>query len=285
MILIDYNQAMITSLTGKWARSIESTEENLRAIFLERIRTIQRKYSGEFGKTVICCDGPNYWRKRMFPFYKAGRKAIRDNSSMDWPMIHTMLTKFRSELIEHFPYKVIHLEGAEADDIIGVLAKAISPHEPVLILSGDGDFKQLQKFPNVKQYSPITQKFLVSENPDMELKEKIMRGDRGDGIPNFLSPDNTFLTEDTKQTTLTTKKVSLWLQQNPEVFCDTAEATRGWDRNKTLIDLDCIPDEIINRIMTEYENQDDRPVFRRDGLISYFIANGMIRFMENLQDF
>ena len=90
------------------------------------------------------------------------------------------------------------VEGAEADDIIGTLVPRHIMSENILIISSDGDFPQLQMYNGrssftVKQYNPSQKKFIISENPLQELKEKIIRGDKGDGIPNVLSSSDCFV--------------------------------------------------------------------------------------------
>lgn len=53
----------------------------------------------------------------------------------------------------------------EADDIINSLVEytqEFGNYEKVMIISGDKDFAQLQKYSNVDQYSPITKSLLKS---------------------------------------------------------------------------------------------------------------------------
>ena len=180
MILIDLNQVLLSGLMAQIANNKNSNldESLIRHMILNILRTHVRKFRGEYGEVVLCCDNRKYWRKEFFPFYKAGRKKSREKSDLDWHLIFDMLAKFKSELRENFPYKVIDVEGAEADDIIGTLAPRHVMHEDVLIISSDGDFLQLQMYNgrspySIKQYNPAQKKFLVSEDPLKELKMKI----------------------------------------------------------------------------------------------------------------
>ena len=185
---------------------------------------------------------------------------------------------------EYFPYKVIHIDKAEADDIIAVLAKNLID-EKVLILSGDKDFMQLQKFDNVKQYSPVQKKFLRVKNPKEFLFEHIARGDVGDGIPNCLSKDSTFVTGE-RQTPVTKKRLEEWMQAGKVNYKD---GEVGFDRNRRLIDLDYIPEDLRNEIILQYEaakplHSGDELVARR-GLLNYFVKNRLSKLMPNIQEF
>ena len=193
MILVDLNQVLLAGLMAQIANQKGKLDEHLiRHMILNIIRNHVKNFKAEYGEVVLCCDNRKYWRKELFPFYKAGRKKTRDKSDLDWHMIFDMLAKFKQELRENFPYKVIDVENAEADDIIGTLVPLYAPHQKILILSSDGDFLQLQMYcKNVKQYNPSQKKYVYSVDPLLELKEKIIRGDKGDGIPNIFSPSDT----------------------------------------------------------------------------------------------
>ena len=207
MILLDLNQVMISNMMMQLGISGQAFDEGLvRHMVLNSIRSYKSKFTEEYGELIICCDDRNYWRKEVFPYYKAHRKLDREKSSIDWNEVFTSLNRIREELKEYFPYKVIQVEQAEADDVIGVLANRFGAYlnnstaERILVLSGDKDFGQLQKFANVDQYSPVLKKYIRIPDARRFLKEHIMRGDRGDGIPNFLSPDSCIMTNERRST-------------------------------------------------------------------------------------
>ena len=66
---------------------------------------------------------------------------------------------------------------------IATIVKSVSTtpelFEDILILSGDKDFIQLQKFENVKQYSPTTKKYVDDLDPKQYVFEHIIKGDKG----------------------------------------------------------------------------------------------------------
>ena len=282
MILVDLNQVLLSGLMAQIANNKKSNlDENLiRHMILNILRMHIRKFREEYGEVVLCCDNRKYWRKELFPFYKAGRKKNREKSDLDWHLIFDMLAKFKTELRENFPYKVIDVEGAEADDIIGTLVPIYSAHEKVLILSSDGDFLQLQNYKNVKQYNPAQKKFLESKSPLEELKEKIIRGDKGDGIPNILSPGDSFV-NDIKQKSITKGILEKFL--NEDLTNHSSESIRiGYSRNQNLIDLSFIPKEIKEKIINKFE---ETVPASRQKLFNYFIEKRLINLMDSLGDF
>jgi len=287
MILVDLNQVIIAGLMVQLGSKKTGIDENLiRHIALNTIRSFNKKYKQEYGDMVICCDNRNYWRKEVFPFYKAGRKKAREKSDLDWARIFDMLGTLKNELRENFPYKVIDVDGAEADDIIGTLAPRHVMHENVLILSSDGDFLQLQKYNNqntkfqIKQYNPAQKKFVKSEKPLLELKEKIIRGDKGDGIPNILSPADTFVRE-VKSKAITKSILSKYLNEEYHTWQDET-AKIGYSRNNLLINLDCIPGDVRNRIIEAYDNAKPAP---RMKLFNYFVQKKLKNLMDVIEGF
>jgi len=286
MILVDLNQVLLAGLMAQIANQKGKLDEHLiRHMVLNIIRNHVKNFKAEYGEVVLCCDNRKYWRKEFFPFYKANRKKNRDKSDLDWHLIFDMLAKFKQELKDNFPYKVLDVEGAEADDIIGTLAPRAVAHENVLILSSDGDFLQLQMYNGklnkkyIKQYNPSQKKYVKSENPLLELKEKIIRGDKGDGIPNIFSPGDCFV-RDLRQKPITQKVIDKYLNESPDKWGDEAALT-GFSRNETLIDLRLIPGDIKNKIINTYE--ETKPV--KGKLLNYFIEHKLKNLMEVIEEF
>lgn len=281
MILIDLNQVLLAGLMAQIANHKGKLDESLiRHMVLNIIRTHVKNFKSEYGEVILCCDNRKYWRKEFFPFYKANRKKNRDKSDLDWHLIFDILGKLKQELKENFPYKVLDVEGAEADDIIGTLVPRHAPHEKVLILSSDGDFLQLQQYGvNVKQYNPSQKKYIKSKNPQLELKEKIIRGDKGDGIPNIFSPSDCFV-RDLRQKPITQKTIDKYLAEHYGEWEDE-NARIGFSRNQALIDLMCIPGDVKEKIINTYE--ETKPA--KGKLLNYFIEHKLKNLMEVIEDF
>ena len=229
---------------------------------------------------VLCCDSKTYWRRSIFPYYKSHRKESRDKSPIDWNFVFPILNQLKEDLKQNFPYKTIEVENAEADDIIAVLTKKYSIHEPVLIVSSDADFKQLHKYPNVKQYNPILNVFVTSKNPTQELKEKIIRGDRGDNICNILTDINDFVLGK-RQTSISSKKVGLWIDQLPETCFDEIIYER-YKMNQLLIDFEFIPENISESITNEFDNS--VPASKQT-LYKYLFINKLISLLADINEF
>lgn len=287
MILIDLNQVLLSGLMAQISnqKGVELEEGLIRHMILNIIRTHVKNFKNEYGEIVLCCDNRKYWRKDFFPFYKAGRKKTREKSDLNWHLIFDMLSKFKQELKEYFPYKVIDVEGAEADDIIGTLVPQKIMHENILIISSDGDFLQLQQWNQkskfqVKQYNPAQKKYILSENPLQELKEKIIRGDKGDGIPNVLSPSDCFV-RDIRQATISKPKLAKLMETNYTSWEDET-AKIGFSRNSTLIDLNNIPVDIKEKIINTYE--ETKPASKKN-ILDYFIANKLKNLMDVIEEF
>ena len=286
MILIDLNQVLLSGIMAQIAgqKGIKLEEGLVRHMILNVLRTHVKNFKNEYGEVILCCDNRKYWRKDFFPFYKAGRKKARDKSDLDWHVIFDMLAKFKVELRENFPYKVIDVEGAEADDIIGTLVPRHIVNENILIVSSDGDFLQLQAYNGrseykVKQYNPAQKKYIVSENPSEELKMKIITGDKGDGIPNILSSSDCFVRE-VRQTPITKGKMDKFLKEHYSDYEDLAKT--GFTRNQVLIDLNLIPGDIKEKIINTYDEVKPAP---RSKLLNYFIENKLKNLMDVIEEF
>ena len=281
MIIVDLNQVMISTLMMQIGnhKNIKLEEDLVRHMVLNSLRAHKVKFSAEYGEMVIACDDKNYWRKQVYPYYKANRKKEREASELDWNTLFESLNNIRQELKDYFPYKVIQVDHAEADDIIAVLVKEYHSQGKLLILSGDKDFGQLQKYPNVTQYSPVLKKYISCTNPDLFLKEHILKGDSSDGIPNFLSEDNVFVMG-IRQSPVTSKRLAGWILQEPEQFCNEA-MLRNYKRNQRLIDLEFVPDDIKTQTLEQYNTQ----IKDRSKLFNYFIQYQLKNLMEHINEF
>tara|TARA_Y100000817_G_scaffold61505_1_gene46112 strand:+ start:687 stop:1532 length:846 start_codon:yes stop_codon:yes gene_type:complete len=281
MILVDMNQVTISNLMIQM-KDEPLSEDLVRHMVLNSLRSYKTKFSKDFGDLVLCYDDKHCWRKDYFPYYKQNRKKARSESSLDWNELFDILTKIQNELEENFPYKVLKINGAEADDIIAILSNKISStpnlYEEILIISGDKDFIQLHQSDNVKQYSPTLKKFVVDENPEQYKFEHIIRGDKGDGVPNVLSQDTVFV-EDLRQRPITKKKLTEWKENGiPE-----GEIKRNYQRNKTLIDFDSIPNELgelIYNMWVDKITQNDK-----SKILPYFMKHRLKELTEKLGDF
>ena len=283
MILVDLNQVMISNLMVQIGgqKGVELEEDLFRHMILNSLRSVRKKFNGDYGELVICCDDKNFWRRQRFPYYKANRKKYREQSEVDWSNMFSILNKVRDEIKSYFPYKVIRVESAEADDIIATLIKT-HELEKILILSGDKDFIQLHSQKNVSQYDPVHKRWVKHKDPTRYLIEHIAKGDRGDGVPNMLSKDDVFVNGG-RQKPMRTKYLDT-LQGNVDEIennINNEEDKRGWLRNRMLIDLMYIPSEIKSSLLAQYSE----PANGRDKMFNYFIKHKLKHLMEDISEF
>lgn len=279
MIIVDFNQVMISNLMMQLGNhtNVPIEEGLFRHMVINSLRSYKQKFASEYGEMIIACDDKNYWRKQLFPYYKANRKKTRDASEINWTQVFEIFNKVKQEIKDNFPYRVIQVDSAEADDIIATLVKHRS--EPVLILSGDKDFVQLQMDDDVKQYDPVRKKWITHNDPRKYLFEHILKGDQGDGVPNVLSDDDTFVANK-RQRPLTQKKIESVYNQGI-MFLDK-ELEKNFKRNKQLVDLSMIPDNIRKQVLDKYHDEDGKD---RSKLFNYFITYKLKNMMEHVGEF
>jgi hypothetical protein len=297
MILVDYSQVALAAILT-FQRELKGSEAEvknlIRHVTLSTIKSYKKKYGKEYGEMVICCDGRKYWRKEFFEFYKGMRKTNRDKSDLDWKLIFDTLSEMRTDLATYFPYRVVHVDRAEADDIIAVMVKYLQENllvqqglveEPqkVLILSSDKDFKQLQLYPNVKQWSPMQKKYITATHKEIiEHKiEHIVKGDTGDGVPNILSKDNVFM-EGERQKPMSAKRLQEFFA-NGFIACKNDEERRNWHRNATLVDFDFIPPDVSEDIIVAYINI--IPNTDKMKIMNYLMENRCRLLLDEIEDF
>ena len=287
MILVDMSQISLASMMMhlNMNKVTRPDEAMVRHMILNSLRMYRTRFKKEYGELVLCFDSRHYWRRDHFPHYKAGRKKSREDSNLEWDAIFGCLNEIKQELKDFFPYKHLEVYGAEADDIIAALCHELEyDNGKTLILSGDKDFIQLHKFPNVSQFSPITKKFINGVDPEEYLVEHILKGDSGDGIPNVLSPDNTFV-DGLRQKPMGKKKIVEW-GKNPlrpvEMALPNDEVKRNYQRNLQLIDLSKSPPEIFTDCIRAYH---DAPEGNRSKLLNYFTQKRLKNLTESLGEF
>ena len=277
MILVDLNQVMISNLMMHIQGASSIDEDLVRHMVFNSLRMYNKKFSNKYGEMVISCDDKNYWRKEVFPYYKASRKSDREKSQYDWNEIFTALNNIRDEIRENAPYKVIQVEHAEADDIIGTICHANGRDlggDPILILSGDKDFQQLQEYANIEQYSPILKKFIKCNDPQGYLLEHILKGDRGDGIPNVLSAGDVFVTGQ-RQKPMSKKKFGEFMSNPPIDYARFKE-------NAILVDLKQTPEHMKLDVLKQLNSA---ILGSKRKLLDLFIAKRMKLLIEVIEEF
>tara|TARA_B100000683_G_scaffold44528_1_gene40516 strand:- start:610 stop:1449 length:840 start_codon:yes stop_codon:yes gene_type:complete len=279
MIILDMNQITLANVMMNFHmnKSDELEEDMVRHMILNSIRMYRTMFKDEYGEIVLAYDSRHYWRRDIFPQYKQNRKKGRENDTKDWDSIFGLLNSMKSEFKEILPYKFLEVYGAEADDIIATLCKEYQDQK-TMIISGDKDFIQLQKYENVSQYSPILKKMVNGHNPDTYIKTHILKGDSSDGVPNVLSPDHTFV-EGLRQRPLSKKKIEAWIKSETGM---SDEVKRNYQRNQKLIDLDNTPEDLQKSILDTFN---EAPYGDRSKMLTYFIEKKLKELTDSIGDF
>lgn len=301
MILVDYSQVALSAILT-FQRELKGTESEvknlIRHVTLSTLKSYKKKYDKEYGELVVACDGRKYWRKEIFEHYKASRKKMRENSDLDWKLIFDTLSEMRDDISKHFPYRVIHIERAEADDVIAAMTVwcqtnqlkqegLVEEPQPILILSSDKDFKQLQLPPfstgNVRQWSPMQKKFVTASKQEiLEFTiEHIVKGDTGDGIPNILSADDVFVKGE-RQKPVSAKRLEEFMKVG-RAACRSDDERRNWDRNARLVAFDNIPTEVCNQIWDSYLNT--KPTGDKMSIMNYLIEHRCRLLLDEIEEF
>ena len=279
MIIIDMNQISLANVMMNFHinKSDELEEDMVRHMILNSIRMYRTMFKEEYGEVVLTYDSRYQWRRDIFPQYKQNRRKGRETDSKDWDSIFGLLNAIKSEFKEMLPYKYVEVYGAEADDIIGTLCREYQDQK-TMIISGDKDFIQLQKYENVSQYSPILKKMVNGHNPDTYIKTHILKGDSSDGVPNVLSPDHTFV-EGLRQRPLSKKKIEAWIKSETGM---SDEVKRNYQRNQKLIDLDNTPEDLQKSILDTFN---EAPYGDRSKMLTYFIEKKLKELTDSIGDF
>ena len=282
MILVDLSQIMMASTMMSMEKGqTEADVDFVRHMVLNSLRMYRTEYNDKYGELVICCDSPRSWRRDHFPQYKASRKTGREESPLNWTQIFGCFETIKEELKTVFPYRFIQVGGAEADDIIGYLSRTESRNEKVMIISSDKDFIQLHQYDNVYQWSPVTKKLVNGIEPHGYLFEHILRGDKGDGIPNVLSADNSIV-DGVRQKPITKKYVENFVLHNAEISGRSETEIRNFHRNQKLIDLNETPPSLCEQIWEEYQKE---PEGQRRDLLNFFIEKKLNNLIETIGEF
>lgn len=283
MILIDYSGISIAPIA---MGAVKWDDENLiRHMILNSIRAYRKKFKS-YGDVVIVADNGGNWRKDVYPEYKGKRNKNREESKIDWDVAFQNINTVLDDIRENFPYKVIKQYGCEADDTIAEIAKwtqEFGNYEEVMIVSSDHDFIQLQKYGNVKQFSPNTKKFVKDDNPRLYQMEHILKGCPGDGVPNVLSDDDTFLVEGKRQNVLSAKKKAA-LMEDPKALGEGVY--RNYLRNKKMITLtedSACPESVKQEIINSFESQD--PSGNSKKVMNFLIKKRCRLLLECVGDF
>lgn len=298
-ILLDYSQLAISCAVVfeddmKKGKDTKKMQDIIRHVTLKSLATYLRDYR-KYGQLILCCDTPPLWRKKVFKYYKKHRAKDREESTLDWDTILQFVSELQHDLETVFPYPVVKAVGAEGDDCIGVLAEYFSTREDetesenpldaltgdppvVLILSSDHDYKQCLKRKNIKQWSIIQKKWVLNTDPDF-LFNKIVAGDKGDGVPSVLMEDDWFVNGEGRAKSVT--KAVYEKFKDYDALDD--EEKRRFERNKDMIDFSRIPIQVKDSIIESYTSW--KKTTKKQDIMNYLIKHRCRELLDRIGDF
>lgn len=285
MIIVDFSGILVANIHQLINLNGDFDDGLYRHMVFMSIMGYKKRFTESHGRLVFAIDSAEgYWRKDVFPHYKASRKKARElqqskNSHVDWDYANKVKREIVAELDTVFPYSVIDIPKCEADDIIGTLCRHVN--EKVIIISQDHDFKQLQRYPNITQHDPRTKKMIVEKNPVQYLKEHIIKGDSGDGVPNILSAADCLVTG-VKQTGVKQVWLNSVMNKNVVDFAETSAILDRYRENEQLVDLTKTPEDLQEKIIAKYLEE---PNGSNKNVQGYLIKNRLGNLMSELQYF
>jgi 5'-3' exonuclease len=230
-------------------------------------------------KVYIGVDYKKSWRKTLSAIYKAQREELREKTAdtVDWNAFYTFMEEFVHELRDVFPFYVPLIPHLEADDIIGWLTKTLPAEYEKTLVSGDGDYVQLLKYPNTKLWSPNKKAFVTGVDPEYELLFKILIGDVSDNIPGCQRGVGKV-----RAAKLITSGALPKMLNEVDAEGKPCEFRRNFDRNKKLIDMDMIPAGLTQRIqdnLVAYNLPDGSKIF------NYFLDKKLREMLDNIEKY
>lgn len=258
-LLIDINNVIYASFFVNIAiNKTEFTPGFVYHLFLNKLLMLKNKFNCKNKDIVLAFDHKIMWRRKYFPQYKVKRQEYKEKTGIDFKQLFEIIEKLYVFLYNNCTFITLREKWLESDDWIGILSKYYN--DEMVIVSTDKDFYQCHSN-KIKQYDHIKGKYISINNPTLELLIKILNGDKGDGIPNFLSDDDTFVNNDKRQKSLGENKIiSLIRDKKLKEFIIQNNCQKNFKRNNMLINFDKIPEKIkkfvINKIETYEEKYD-----------------------------
>jgi hypothetical protein len=293
-IVLDMSNLIFRALYADANRD-DTSEEMFRHLAVSQVLKYRTKFAREDYPYLVCAfDGPELWRRKEFKEYKKNRDISLKLEKIDNPeeaemvaaqgkQVMEAFSKIRDELIENLPYPCICVAGAEADDVIAIVVKE---SKKAIIVSADRDFQQLTTFTpqrSIQLFSPsIPPKGGFYQVPpqiekERDLFEKICRGDGGDGVPNILSPNETFWPVKIRQKAISSKMINTWWNSRTSLSSVMDEKTLSrYKRNLKMIDLAEIPEIVESAIISELNNKLTRSdTMASNKFVSYLMSKGL----------
>ena len=157
--------------------------------YIRTVESLAKSYNA--GQIIILADGGSFYRKEIFPEYKANRKEkYADQTEQEAKEFEMFMAEFSNTLtLLKEKYPVFQFKGVEADDIAAYIVKEFD-YDDCWLISSDKDWDLLIS-DKVSRFSTVTRKETTvhnwDEHYDFEIPDyitfKCLTGDKGDNVP------------------------------------------------------------------------------------------------------
>ncbi len=291
-MIVDFSAICFAQYHGAVKNDTDlETDEDKILYFKDRVLNKLAEFNIKFkpNETILAIDSKS-WREDAFTYYKAKRKLKRVDNPIEFKLIYACIDALLIDLKE-MNYKIIKVDKAEADDIIGVLCDKFEKDvdtKKVYIISRDKDFQQLTS-KKISLYDPIENEIITCNDKDVFLIRLILGGDRSDGIPNVLSDNDVFINENKRQKPCGVKKIDKILTEGLDSYLENDAIFReNYNRNQKLITLNeqFIPEKVWKTTHTKYDEA--TATFKRKSAIqigNHFRKIGLNGLMMKINHF
>ena len=157
--------------------------------YIRTVESLAKSYNA--GQIIVLADGGSFYRKEIFPEYKANRKEkYADQTEQEAKEFEMFMAEFSNTLtLLKEKYPVFQFKGVEADDIAAYIVKEFD-YDDCWLISSDKDWDLLIN-EKVSRFSTVTRKETTvhnwDEHYDFEIPDyitfKCLTGDKGDNVP------------------------------------------------------------------------------------------------------
>lgn len=264
-LIVDISQMLYKSLFVNIDDIKEYGAGFLRHLTLSQLLRVVDKFKPD--QVVVAFDSKS-WRYKIYPEYKGNREK---SEKIDWDDVYMFFDSFKKELSEVFPFVVLKVKWAEADDIIGTLVLDQENEWENIIISNDKDFKMLLIDGNTRIYDTTNDEYIVCDDPENFLNHLVYMGDRGDNIKGFAPR----VGDKTAQKMVNDPKIlQEKLNENPQ------EYRKNLKRNRILIDLRYVPKSLKQVIINQYRSY--KPPKDKRNIIQYFSEYNLMSLSEDI---
>lgn len=244
---------------------------------------------GDTVDVVLALDSKDgYWRRDLYPPYKADRAEKRAADGIDWPRAYAEFDRLTDAVGGFTPWKVVRASKCEADDVIYALSRLHQTEHPdsvVIIHSGDSDYLQLVS-DSVLLYSPMQKEFVdfphicslsggkvLCESAAEYLEYAVITGQGGkDNVYNIKTPTDWDTSAGKRKPGcgVAAARKMMASMEGLEACLRNNGLWENYERNRQLIDMRELPSRYMRDISDAYRGMKAGQC-DMDGLLSVYV--------------